>query len=761
MWGATDMTNKGGSFGRGCGVGRGRGFSNQFTTGTNIPFEREAEAKPQFTNYTTTSSSDMWDDDADNFIDTKQKPQVADGWDSEPNNQYDSYKQNVGNSNEWDESPAFLNGNNEDYDQIRGGGVGKSNKGCFKCGEDGHISRDCSKNSFQSGGKKDCYKCGGSGHISKDCTSSNNRKSSACFKCGEEGHMSRDCTNSDSRKGSACYKCGEEGHMSRDCTNSDSRKGSACYKCGEEGHISRDCTNSDNKKGSGCFKCGKDGHMAKDCTESKPGTTQREAPYIPPDPIEDESKLFDSVPTGINFSKYDKIPVEVTGQGAPPPLTHFEDANFLPTLSKNIQKLNYTKPTPVQKYAIPIILAKRDLMACAQTGSGKTAAFLLPIIQTMFESNDLPNPNNLTTQEPWAVIISPTRELAIQIYNEARKFSFGSILKVELIYGGTSVGHQSSRLRRGCHILVATPGRLLDFIDKDKVSFSQLRYLILDEADRMLDLGFIPEIRRMVQNPSMPPKGQRQTLMFSATFPPPIQRLASEFLDNYLFLTVGIVGSANSDVEQTFYQVSQYDKRQKLTEILSTTGTDRTLVFVEQKRTADFIASFMSQNNYPTTSIHGDRLQREREEALMDFRTGRMPILVATAVAARGLDIKDVRHVINYDLPKTIQEYVHRIGRTGRVGNLGKATSFFDPDVDSPLAADLVKILQDSMQIVPDWLEAAGGHTGMLQQQSFAKGSRYGAKDVRNSIKDSWEDSYSSPKTEVFSVNTAEDESWD
>jgi len=248
----------------------------------------------------------------------------------------------------------------------------------------------------------------------------------------------------------------------------------------------------------------------------------------------------------------------------------------------------------------------------------------------------------------------------------------------------------------------------------------------------MIDQGFLPEVRRMVAHESMPDKTQRQTLMFSATFPEEVQKMAAEFLkEDYLFLTVGIVGSANSDVEQTFIEVDGKQKRSKLVDILrNSETTDRTLVFVEKKKTADFLASYLSQNQLKSTSIHGDRYQSQRETALYDFRSGRMPVLVATSVAARGLDIKDVKHVINYDLPKDIDEYVHRIGRTGRVGNVGKATSFFDPlnESDVSLAKSLIKILSDADQTVPEFLMGcASGNVG------FSSGSTntFGGTDMR------------------------------
>uniref|UniRef100_A0A023FH40 RNA helicase n=1 Tax=Amblyomma cajennense TaxID=34607 RepID=A0A023FH40_AMBCJ len=221
----------------------------------------------------------------------------------------------------------------------------------------------------------------------------------------------------------------------------------------------------------------------------------------------------------------------------------------------------------------------------------------------------------------------------------------------------------------------------------------------------MLDMGFEPDVRALVGHSSMPQRGARRTLMFSATFPEQIQLLAKEFLEDSIFLKVGILGGANSDVKQQVFQVTQFEKRQKLLDILSDEGSDRVMVFVEKKKTADFLAAFLSQKGLKTTSIHGDRYQRQREEALLEFRRGTCPVIVATAVAARGLDIKDVRHVVNYDLPQSIDEYVHRVGRTGRVGNLGKATSFYDSEANGGLAGALIKILAESQQEVPEWLE--------------------------------------------------------
>ncbi|KAL4617626.1 putative ATP-dependent RNA helicase DDX4 [Arapaima gigas] len=435
--------------------------------------------------------------------------------------------------------------------------------------------------------------------------------------------------------------------------------------------------------------------------------------YVPPPPPDEEDSIFAHYETGINFDKYDDILVEVSGHNPPRAIMTFEEAGLCESLSRNVSKSGYVKPTPVQKHGIPIVQAGRDLMACAQTGSGKTASFLLPILQQLMADSTAASRFS-EIQEPRAIIVAPTRELINQIYLEARKFAFGTCVRPVVVYGGISTSYTIREVQKGCNVLCGTPGRLLDLVRRGKVGLSRVRYLVLDEADRMLDMGFEPDMRRLVASPGMPSKEHRQTLMFSATYPEDIQKLAAEFLKvDYLFLTVGQVGGACSDVEQHVIMVSQYSKRDQLLEILTTTGTERTMVFVETKRKADFIATFLCQEKIPTTSIHGDREQRERELALGDFKSGKCFVLVATSVAARGLDIEHVQHVVNFDLPSTIDEYVHRIGRTGRCGNTGRAVSFFDPGTDTPLARSLVKVLSEAQQEVPSWLEevAFGTHS--------------------------------------------------
>uniref|UniRef100_A0A673BMS7 RNA helicase n=1 Tax=Sphaeramia orbicularis TaxID=375764 RepID=A0A673BMS7_9TELE len=455
-----------------------------------------------------------------------------------------------------------------------------------------------------------------------------------------------------------------------------------------------------------------------------------------------EHELFSGSNTGINFEKYDDIPVEATGQNCPEHIHSFQDVDLGEIIMGNICLSRYTRPTPVQKHAIPIVKSKRDLMACAQTGSGKTAAFLLPILSQIYsqgpgEALNATKDNvklGCRKQFPISLVLAPTRELALQIYDEARKFSYRSRVRPCVVYGGADIGQQIRDLDRGCHLLVATPGRLVDMMERGKLGLDYCGYLVLDEADRMLDMGFEPQIRRIVEQDTMPPKGIRQTMMFSATFPKEIQILARDFLEDYIFLAVGRVGSTSENITQKVVWVEDSDKRSFLLDLLSATGKDSlTLVFVETKKGADALEDFLYREGYACTSIHGDRSQRDREEALNQFRSGKCPILVATAVAARGLDISNVKHVINFDLPSDIEEYVHRIGRTGRVGNLGLATSFFN-DKNGNITKDLLDILVEAKQEVPSWLESLAyehQHKSSNRGRSKRFSGGFGARDYR------------------------------
>ncbi|XP_072951410.1 DEAD-box ATP-dependent RNA helicase 37-like [Typha angustifolia] len=444
--------------------------------------------------------------------------------------------------------------------------------------------------------------------------------------------------------------------------------------------------------------------------------------------------------TAINFDAYEDIPVETSGKNVPPAVNTFAEIDLGDALNENIRRCKYVRPTPVQRHAIPISLAGRDLMACAQTGSGKTAAFCFPIISGILRGPPPQRPRGSRTAYPLALVLSPTRELSAQIHDEARKFAYQTGVRVVVAYGGAPINQQLRDLERGVEILVATPGRLVDLLERARVSLQMIQYLALDEADRMLDMGFEPQIRKIVEQMDMPPQGVRQTMLFSATFPKEIQRLASDFLSDYIFLSVGRVGSSTDLIVQRVEFVLESDKRSHLMDLIHAQRANGdhgrqslTLVFVETKRGADSLEHWLCMNGFPATTIHGDRTQQEREYALRSFKSGATPILVATDVAARGLDIPHVAHVINFDLPNDIDDYVHRIGRTGRAGKSGLATAFFN-ESNSSLARPLTELMQESNQEVPAWLEryaARSSYGGGGRNRRSGGGARFGGRDFR------------------------------
>uniref|UniRef100_A0A914ZL47 RNA helicase n=1 Tax=Parascaris univalens TaxID=6257 RepID=A0A914ZL47_PARUN len=454
-----------------------------------------------------------------------------------------------------------------------------------------------------------------------------------------------------------------------------------------------------------------------------------------------ESELFAGMNSGINFDKYEEIPVEATGQDCPPPISLFADLKLHPWIEENIKLSGYGRPTPVQKYSIPTLMNNRDLMSCAQTGSGKTAAFLVPLINNVLQNGpealyrSTTQQNGRRKQYPAALILSPTRELSLQIYNESRKFAYRTPITSALLYGGReNYREQINKLRLGVHILIATPGRLIDVMEQGYIGLDGCRFLVLDEADRMLDMGFEPQIRQIVDLSEMPPKGKRVTAMFSATFPKEIQVLAQDFLmPNYVFLAVGRVGSTSENIMQKIVWVEEHEKKSFLMDLLDAgEPTALTLVFVETKRGASDLAYYLQKDGYNVVAIHGDLKQFEREKHLETFRSGVAPILVATAVAARGLDIPNVKHVINYDLPSDIDEYVHRIGRTGRVGNVGLATSFFN-DKNRNIARDLAELIVEANQELPEWLEKLSSDAQRYGSRPgrVKGGGRFGGRDHR------------------------------
>jgi len=628
----------------------------------------------------------------------------------------DGWGANDGWDNEEGGAPAA------EESQPAGGGGGNS---CRKCNEEGHYARDCPNGG--DGGGDGCRKCGEEGHYARDCPNkpSGGGGDGKCRNCKEEGHMAADCPMPEMcrrcrKEGhkmdecpepAKCYNCRQEGHMTSECPEPEK-----CRRCKQEGHKVADCPEPQI-----CNRCGEEGHMVRECTQEEQTRTYEDAEgnqkevYVPKADCPEDELFKLRISAGINFEKYKDIPVKVTGENVPPVIESFEGARLRDLLMENVKKSGYSVPTPIQKHGIPIISGGRDMMGCAQTGSGKTAAFLLPIVNKLIATNADSGAGGKAC--PQAVIVTPTRELAQQIYQEARKFCAGSVLKCRVAFGGTSSSFQNSRLMQGCNILVSTTGRLLDFVDKNLISFENLEFFVLDEADRMLDDGFMPDVERATSNPSMPAKDKRQTLMFSATFSDDVQAAAQDFLkEDYLFITVGVIGGFCSDVKQEFIKVEQFDKREKLEELLNDperNPLDRTLIFVQTKKNADFITANLLQSGLEANSIHGDRFLSQRFEALENFKSGLKPILVATSVAARGLDISGVELVINYDLPREVDDYVHRIGRTGRVGNPGRAITFVDEAENADVVKLIVAKLVAAETPVEDWLnDVANSATG-------------------------------------------------
>ncbi|KQM33174.1 DEAD/DEAH box helicase [Chryseobacterium sp. Leaf201] len=346
----------------------------------------------------------------------------------------------------------------------------------------------------------------------------------------------------------------------------------------------------------------------------------------------------------------------------------FTDLNIIKPILDALQKEGYEKPTPIQEQSIPSILEHRDVLGTAQTGTGKTAAFAIPILQNLVERKG-PKNNHIK-----ALILTPTRELAIQIEESFNSYGKNLPLKKLVIFGGVKQGSQETALRKGVDILVATPGRLLDFIAQGIISLKNLEIFVLDEADRMLDMGFVHDVKRIIK--LLPPK--RQTLFFSATMPTEIQKLADSILNNPIKVSVTPISSTAETIKQAVYFVDKENKLDLLTHILQNTISDSVLVFSRTKHGADKIARKLQSSNISTEAIHGNKSQNARQNALNNFKSGRTRVLVATDIAARGIDIDELKYVVNYELSDVAETYVHRIGRTGRAGAEGSSISFVD-----------------------------------------------------------------------------------
>ena len=348
-----------------------------------------------------------------------------------------------------------------------------------------------------------------------------------------------------------------------------------------------------------------------------------------------------------------------------------------------VETAGFTTPTPIQEQAIPEVLAGRDIFGIAQTGTGKTAAFILPILQRLTRGN---------LRQIRALIVAPTRELAEQIYEVSTALGTRTKARTVAIYGGVSKGPQIAALQRGVEIVVACPGRLLDLHNEGYVDLSHVEVLVLDEADRMCDMGFLPDIRRILK--LLP--AQRQTLFFSATMPDEIRELAEHILKDPVTVQIGIIAPAES-VSHALYPVARTLKKDLLLALLDRTATGRVLIFTRTKHRARNLARDLMKRKFNAAALQGNMSQNQRQNALDGFRDGKFDVLVATDVAARGIDVTDITHVINFDIPDTVDAYTHRIGRTGRVDQSGEAFTFIEPE-DEPMVRDIEKVLKTRIE---------------------------------------------------------------
>src|SRR6187455_1817142 len=365
----------------------------------------------------------------------------------------------------------------------------------------------------------------------------------------------------------------------------------------------------------------------------------------------------------------------------------FESLGLKPELLRAVADKGYTDPTPIQSEAIPAVLAGRDVLAGAQTGTGKTAGFVLPILQKLGARG---------ARNPRALVLTPTRELAAQVEQSVQDYGKYVNLRSQVIFGGVSERPQIDKARHGCDILVATPGRLLDLCEQRAVSLSEVTIFIRDEADRMLDMGFIRDIKRVLK---MLPQ-QRQNLMFSATYSDDIRQLANQFLRSPTSLQVTPRNATADRVEQSAYRVPKEHKRHLLAHLITEGNWHQVLVFTRTKHGANRLADQLSRAGIPSAPIHGNKSQNARVRALDDFKNNKIVALVATEVAARGLDIKELPYVVNYELPNVPEDYVHRIGRTARAGSTGKAISLVSPD-ESSFLKDIVRLLGRDVPTLP------------------------------------------------------------
>lgn len=371
----------------------------------------------------------------------------------------------------------------------------------------------------------------------------------------------------------------------------------------------------------------------------------------------------------------------------------FETLGLSAELLRAICEQGYTEPTPVQQQAIPAILKRQDVMVTSQTGTGKTAGFTLPMLQLLMA-------NSSPKRSVRALILTPTRELAVQVFENIRAYGKYLPLRSAVVYGGVNISPQIAQLKRGVDILVATPGRLLDLVNQKFANLSSIEFFVLDEADRMLDMGFIPDIRKILQ--LMPPR--RQNLLFSATFSPEIKTLADKLLSAPILIEIARRNTLSKQITHLVHPVDRHRKRELLSFIIGSKNWRQVLVFTKTKHGANKLADQLENDGLPSAAIHGNKSQGARTRALTAFKQGKVRVLVATDVAARGLDIDKLPHVVNYDLPQVAKDYVHRVGRTGRASHEGMAVSLVSEDERS-LLRDIEKLLQSPVpqEIIPGY----------------------------------------------------------
>ena len=371
----------------------------------------------------------------------------------------------------------------------------------------------------------------------------------------------------------------------------------------------------------------------------------------------------------------------------------FEDLQLIAPVLKALDEEEYSIPTSIQEQAIPVILKGRDVLGSAQTGTGKTAAFAIPIIQHI----SLDRKRNLHIRKVKALIITPTRELAIQIGESFSTYGRHTDIRNTVIYGGVGQGSQTTALRKGIDVLVATPGRLLDLMNQEFVSLHNIEYFVLDEADRMLDMGFIHDIKKII---ARLPK-QRQSLFFSATMPENIVQLSQTILTKPVKIEVSPVSSTADTIQQYIYYTNKSNKKDLLIHVLQDKRINQVLVFSRTKHGADRITRNLTKKKIKASAIHGDKAQNQRQKALAQFKAGDVRVLVATDIAARGIDIDRLQYVINYDIPNESETYVHRIGRTGRAGEAGTAISLCEPE-ENDYVRDIEKLIRKQIDVVRD-----------------------------------------------------------